>query len=83
MRRAANLSPIRFCALLHSSAYHLRDVWPSRIRRMVSVQPMRAGMMPVMVPDILAPTEEIRAMCVHIALDLHEVRALLAKQSVP
>jgi HAD superfamily hydrolase (TIGR01509 family) len=38
-----------------------------------------AGMMPVMVPDLLAPTEEIRTMCVHIALDLHEVRVLLAK----
>jgi len=37
-----------------------------------------AGMMPVMVPDLLAPTEEIRAMCVHIAQDLHEVRLLLA-----
>lgn len=38
-----------------------------------------AGMMPVMVPDLLAPTEEARMMCVHIALDLHEVRELLAK----
>jgi beta-phosphoglucomutase-like phosphatase (HAD superfamily) len=36
-----------------------------------------AGMMPVMVPDLLEPTEEIRAMCVRIALDLREVRALL------
>jgi HAD superfamily hydrolase (TIGR01509 family) len=36
-----------------------------------------AGMMPVMVPDLLAPTEEIRLMCAHIACDLHEVRALL------
>lgn len=37
-----------------------------------------AGMMPVMVPDLLTPTEEIRALCVRIALDLHEVHALLA-----
>ena len=37
-----------------------------------------AGMMPVMVPDLLTPTEEIRTMCVRIALDLHEVHALLA-----
>ncbi|MGA3401200.1 MAG: HAD family phosphatase [Acetobacteraceae bacterium] len=37
-----------------------------------------AGTMPVMVPDLLAPTEEIRIMCVHIARDLHAVRALLA-----
>lgn len=38
-----------------------------------------AGMMPVMVPDLLAPTEEIRVLCVHIARDLHEVRELLAR----
>jgi HAD superfamily hydrolase (TIGR01509 family) len=37
-----------------------------------------AGMMSVMVPDLLAPTEEIRAMCEHVALDLHEVRAIIA-----
>ncbi|MGH7068813.1 MAG: HAD family hydrolase [Acetobacteraceae bacterium] len=37
-----------------------------------------AGMMPVMVPDLLSPTEEIRAMCVHIAADLNEVRILIA-----
>lgn len=37
-----------------------------------------AGMMPVMVPDLLTPTEEIRALCVRIALDLHEVHTLLA-----
>lgn len=36
-----------------------------------------AGMMPVMVPDLLAPTEEIRAMCVRVALDLDEVRAMI------
>jgi HAD superfamily hydrolase (TIGR01509 family) len=36
-----------------------------------------AGMMPVMVPDLLVPTAEIRAMCVRIALDLHEVQALI------
>jgi HAD superfamily hydrolase (TIGR01509 family) len=41
-----------------------------------------AGMMPVMVPDLLAPTEEIRTMCVLIALDLHEVRELLARHVI-
>ncbi len=40
-----------------------------------------AGMMPVMVPDILAPTDAIRAMCVRIAADLHEVRTLLAQHA--
>ena len=37
-----------------------------------------AGMMPVLVPDILVPTEEIRALCVAVLPDLHAVRALLA-----
>lgn len=40
-----------------------------------------AGMMPVMVPDLLEPTEEIRAICVRIALDLHEVRTLLEEHA--
>jgi HAD superfamily hydrolase (TIGR01509 family) len=38
-----------------------------------------AGMMPVMVPDLLTPTHEIRAMCVRVARDLHEVRLLVAE----
>jgi HAD superfamily hydrolase (TIGR01509 family) len=36
-----------------------------------------AGMMTVMVPDILDPTEEIQAKCVHIAQSLHVVLDLL------
>lgn len=36
-----------------------------------------AGMMTIMVPDLLAPTEEIRALCTAVARDLHEVRDLL------
>jgi HAD superfamily hydrolase (TIGR01509 family) len=36
-----------------------------------------AGMMTVMVPDLLDPTDEIRGLCVRIAADLHEVRRLL------
>ncbi|MGV8997908.1 MAG: HAD family hydrolase [Parvibaculaceae bacterium] len=36
-----------------------------------------AGTMPVMVPDMLAPTDEIRAKCVMIVADLHEARGLL------
>lgn len=39
-----------------------------------------AGMMPVLVPDLLSPTEEIRALCVRIARDLHELSALVAAQ---
>jgi HAD superfamily hydrolase (TIGR01509 family) len=38
-----------------------------------------AGMMPVMVPDVLTPTPEIRALCVTVAMDLHAVRELIAK----
>ena len=33
-----------------------------------------AGMMTVMVPDMLDPTEEMHTLCVRIAADLHEVR---------
>jgi HAD superfamily hydrolase (TIGR01509 family) len=40
-----------------------------------------AGMMTVMVPDMLDPTEEMRTLCVRIAVDLHEVRALLERQA--
>lgn len=37
-----------------------------------------AGMMTVMVPDLLKPTEEIRALCVNVSIDLHEVREALS-----
>ena len=37
-----------------------------------------AGMMTVMVPDLLEPTEDIRPLCVFVARDLHEVRDLIA-----
>ncbi|MBI1199401.1 MAG: HAD-IA family hydrolase [Phenylobacterium sp.] len=40
-----------------------------------------AGMMTVMVPDMLDPTEEMQTLCVRIARDLHEVRDLLAAQA--
>jgi HAD superfamily hydrolase (TIGR01509 family) len=36
-----------------------------------------AGMMAVMVPDLVQPTEEIRLLCTAIVADLHEVRALI------
>jgi beta-phosphoglucomutase-like phosphatase (HAD superfamily) len=35
-----------------------------------------AGMMTIMVPDLLEPTEEIRGLCTLVATDLHEVRSL-------
>jgi HAD superfamily hydrolase (TIGR01509 family) len=40
-----------------------------------------AGMMTVMVPDMLDPTEEMETLTVRIATDLHEVAALLAAQT--
>src|SRR5262249_38291516 len=36
-----------------------------------------AGMMTVMVPDLLEPTEDIRALCTFVARDLLEVRDLV------
>ena len=36
-----------------------------------------AGMMTIMVPDLLDPTEEMHSLCVRIARDLHEVRGWL------
>jgi HAD superfamily hydrolase (TIGR01509 family) len=36
-----------------------------------------AGTMTVMVPDLLEPTEEVRALCVLVARDLHQVRDLV------
>ena len=36
-----------------------------------------AGMMTIMVPDLLSPTEEISALCNGVLPDLHEVRRLI------
>jgi len=36
-----------------------------------------AGMMTIMVPDLLPPTREMEELCVYIAQDLHEVCALI------
>ena len=40
-----------------------------------------AGTMPVMVPDLVPPTDEIRALCVHVAGSLHEVEAWLVART--
>ncbi len=37
-----------------------------------------AGMMTIMVPDLLPATDDIRSLCTHVAADLHEVRTLIA-----
>jgi beta-phosphoglucomutase-like phosphatase (HAD superfamily) len=36
-----------------------------------------AGMMSVMVPDLLEPTDEIRGLCTFVVRDLHEVRRVI------
>ena len=36
-----------------------------------------AGMMTIMVPDMVPPTDEIRGLCTLVALDLFEVRDLI------
>ena len=41
-----------------------------------------AGMMAVMVPDLLAATEAIQAKCIVVADDLHHVRTLLQQARV-
>ena len=40
-----------------------------------------AGCVPIMVPDLLEVTEEMRKLCLLIASDLHEVRQLLSRGS--
>jgi HAD superfamily hydrolase (TIGR01509 family) len=40
-----------------------------------------AGMMTVMVPDLVAPTDEIRGLCAFIAASLHEVQRLIASSA--
>jgi len=40
-----------------------------------------AGCVPIMVPDLLQATDEMRALCRAIVPDLHEVRRLLAKDA--
>jgi HAD superfamily hydrolase (TIGR01509 family) len=37
-----------------------------------------AGMMAIMVPDILQPTDEIRGLCTRVVPSLHEVRELIS-----
>jgi len=39
-----------------------------------------AGMMTIMVPDLLEATDEMRGLCITVAQTLHDVRALLAAE---
>jgi HAD superfamily hydrolase (TIGR01509 family) len=41
-----------------------------------------AGMMTIMVPDLMLPTPEMEKLCAHIAADLHEVCGLMKVVSV-
>ena len=38
-----------------------------------------AGAMPIMVPDLLPATDELRGLCVAVVRDLHDVRAMLKR----
>lgn len=40
-----------------------------------------AGMMTIMVPDLVAPTRDISSLCVWVAESLHDVTALVASAS--
>lgn len=42
-----------------------------------------AGMMTIMVPDLIEPTDALRALALHVANDLHEVRGMLGLREVP
>ncbi len=54
----------RFCLALEDSHNGVRSA-------------SSAGMMTIMVPDLLEPTDEIRGLCTFVVRDLHEVRRLL------
>jgi HAD superfamily hydrolase (TIGR01509 family) len=42
-----------------------------------------AGTMAIMVPDIVQPTDEVRAKCLHVAADLHAVLRVLRENLPP
>jgi HAD superfamily hydrolase (TIGR01509 family) len=62
----------RFCLALEDSYNGVRSA-------------SSAGMMTIMVPDLLEPTDEIRGLCTFVAGDLHEVRRLIlaAEKAAP
>jgi len=63
-------APAGFCLALEDSHSGVRSA-------------SAAGMMTIMVPDLVPPTAEIRALCVCVAQNLHDVTALVASSSEP
>jgi beta-phosphoglucomutase-like phosphatase (HAD superfamily) len=67
-------------------AAHLLDVSPDECLAVEdSLNGVRAahaaGMMPVMVPDLIQPSDEVRALCVRVVPDLHEVLAIIRRNA--
>lgn len=68
LRAAARLkTPVERCLSIEDSFNGVRSAYA-------------AGTMPVMVPDLLTPTDEIRAMCVHVGQSLRDVEQWLVAQ---
>ena len=68
LRAAALLNvPVGHCLAIEDSFNGIRSAYA-------------AGTMPVMVPDLVSPTDEIRALCVHVASSLHDVKEWLVAQ---
>jgi HAD superfamily hydrolase (TIGR01509 family) len=63
-------TPPRFCLALEDSHSGVRSA-------------SAAGMMTIMVPDLVPPTAEIRALCLCVAESLHDVTALIERSFAP
>lgn len=69
LKAAAGLAqPPSLCLALEDSHHGVRSA-------------SSAGMMTIMVPDLLPATDELRALCLHVVADLHDVhRAIVASR---
>src|SRR5438067_11740139 len=79
--QTANLLRTRFSRRPTGSVWSLGYVWPWRIPTTASAR-HAAGMMTVMVPDLLPASDDIRGLCVAVITDRHGVRQLLLDPDV-